>query len=610
MSDKSDLSGHFDPDTVYERYRAERDKRLVKSRTDNHDIVHDPMVAAFRKDPFTPVTPRDPVFDEVDVAILGAGMAGLLAGAKLRDAGLERIRLVDEAGGVGGTWYWNQYPGVMCDVESYVYLPLVEELGRIPTMKYAFGPEIRAHFEAIAEKWDLMRDALLHTYVERSEWDEDAKVWVVHTNRGDVFRARYLVLAPGILNLMKIPTLPGMETFQGRAFHSARWDYSYTGGGPDGNLDRLADKTVAILGTGATGIQVIPHLTPSAKHVYVFQRTPSAIGVRANRPTEPDFADGLEPGWQWERMTNFQKATTGIDVEVDLVDDGWTRHWGPARQRPKEPGLAPAEIQRRMEEFDFQIMEEHRRRVDEIVEDPAKAEIVKPYYRYLCKRPCFHDEYLDSLNSPNLTLIDCPTGVERVTEHGLVANGEEYEVDCIIYATGFEGETTPLPRRVGHDVVGRNGVSLRDKWGGTASSLFGMMTRGFPNLFIMPAPGAQAVVTANHTLVTLVAAEHIGATVEILEREHVAAFEVSEQAEREWCDAIRSTWVDASAMLSACVPSRINNEGDPGAMKPENGSYGGGLGDFFGFLDVLAEWRDDLAAGGSAGLELERTADA
>ncbi|MFA5882915.1 MAG: NAD(P)/FAD-dependent oxidoreductase [Acidimicrobiia bacterium] len=600
------VSTTFDPDAVHARYRAERDKRMVASRTHNRDIVHDPMVAAFRTDPFTPVEPRDPVFDEVDVAVLGAGMAGLLAGAKLRDAGLERIRLVDEAGGVGGTWYWNRYPGVMCDVESYVYMPLLEELGTVPTMKYAFGPEILGHFEAIAERWNLLGDALFHTHVERSEWDEDAKRWVVHTDRGDAFRAKYLVLAPGILNLMKIPTLPGMEDFRGTAFHTARWDYAYTGGSPDGNLDRLGDESVAILGTGASGIQVIPHLARAARQVFVFQRTPSAIGVRGNRPTEPDFADDLQPGWQWERMLNFQRACTGHAVEVDMVDDGWTRHWGPVRQRPKEPGLSPEEIQRRMEELDYEIMEEHRRRVDEIVEVPEKAAIVKPYYRYICKRPCFHDEYLDSLNAPNLQLVDCPAGVERVTESGVIANGEVYEVDCIIYATGFEGETTPLPRRVGHDVLGRNGVSLMEKWGGRASSLFGLMTRGFPNLFIMPAPGAQAVVTANHTLITLVAAEHIGETVHTLEDQNVEVFEVSEQAERDWCEKIRDAFVDASELMGACVPSRLNNEGDPGSLKPENGSYGGGLGDFFGFLDVLARWRARLASGDPAGLEIER----
>jgi cation diffusion facilitator CzcD-associated flavoprotein CzcO len=606
MSETSEAATPFDPETVRAKYLAERDRRLVEGRSAIRDLTRDEFFAAFRNDPFTPVVPREPCVEELDVAIIGAGMAGLVTGAKLRDAGVERMRLIDEAGGVGGAWYWNQYPGVMCDVESYIYMPMLEELDYVPTTKYAFGEEIRQHFEAIARKYDLLDGALLHTRVQESVWDESARRWVIRTDRGDVLRAKYLVLAVGILNLMKLPAIPGMEKFQGPSFHTARWDYDVTGGGPDGNLSKLADKVVAVMGTGASAIQCVPHVAAAAKHLYVFQRTPSAIGVRGNHPTEPGFAESLGPGWQWERMLNFQRAVSALPVDVDLVDDGWTHHWGPARRPPGIEGLAPEDVARRIEEFDFEIMEEHRSRVDELVHDPVKSAILKPYYRYLCKRPCFHDEYLQSFNLPNVTLVDCPAGIAEVTERGLVVDDQQYEVDCIIYATGFEGETTPLARRAGHEVVGRDGVTLASRWDAHAASLFGMMSHGFPNMFILPAPGQQAVVTANHTLITVVGAEHVGKTVEILDEAGVEVFDVTEAAEADWCDQIRAGFVDATAMLSACTPSRLNNEGNPAAMKAENGSYGGGLGDFFGFVELLEQWRTRLAAGEAVGLDLDR----
>ena len=590
---------------------------MWEGRADIRDLTRDVYFKRYRDDVFTPVTPREALSDEVDVVIIGAGLAGLVAGARLREAGLERVRLIDEAGGVGGTWYWNRYPGVMCDVESYIYMPMLEELNYVPTRKYAFGDEIRRHLVAIAEKYDLVDDALFHTRIETSEWDDDAARWIVRTDRGDEVRARYLVMAVGILNLMKLPVIPGMEDFKGKSFHAARWDYGYTGGsadhlppvyggGEDGRLAKLADKVVAIMGTGATAIQAIPALAESAKHLYVFQRTPSAVGVRGNHPTDEAALD-IRPGWQRERMLNFQRAVDG-EVERDLVDDGWTHHFGPTHRPPGTEGLSRAEIRVRMEQFDFEVMEEHRRRIDAVVEDPIKAAILKPYYRYICKRPCFHDEYLPAFNRPNVTLIDCPGGIERVTERGLLLDGQEYEVDCIIYATGFEGEMTPLSRRVGHKVIGRGGHTLADKWEGGASSLFGMMSRSFPNLFILPAPGQQAVVTVNHTLITVVGAEHIGATVKILEDQNVSRFEVTAEAEEEWCDKIRSGWVDATPLMAACTPSRVNFEGHPEKMKPQNGSYGGGLGDFYGFCDLLTSWRAKLEAGDSVGLEMERSA--
>jgi len=592
---------HFDPESVHAKYLAERDKRLVAGRADIRDLDRDQMFGRYRDDPFTPFAERRPVADQVDVVIVGGGIAGVLAGAELRQHGIERIRIVDQAGGIGGTWYWNRYPGVMCDVESYIYIPRLEEFGYIPTRRYASGEEIRGHLERIAEKYRLGDDALFHTGVTRAEWHDDEANWHVHTDRGDDISCRWYVLATGSLNLMKLPCIPGMEDFAGHSFHTARWDYEYTGGAMAEPLDKLGDKTVALLGTGASSIQCVPPLVESAEHVYVFQRTPSAIGVRGNRPTDIAFGTDLAPGWQKARMDNFQALMIGRPVERDEVDDGWTHHYAAVNSPPHEKGMTRKEMVRRAEEIDYAIMEEHRRRVEELVADPALAEALKPYYRYICKRPCFHDEYLPALNAPNVTLVDCPGGIEKITEKGPVVDGQEYEVDCIIYGTGFEGERTPLARRIGHEIIGRGGVTLAERWAEGPRTLFGIMSRGFPNLFAMPAPSQQAVVTVNYTQLAVLGAEFVGATIAQLERAGVEAFEVGTRAEDAWVQQILDTYTDISRVMSACTPSRINNEGHPEAISPLAGNYGGGFGDWFAFRQVLETWLSD---GGLDGLEL------
>jgi cation diffusion facilitator CzcD-associated flavoprotein CzcO len=593
---------HFDPEAVRARYLAERDKRLIPGRANIRDLTSDERFSHYRDDPFTSFTDRDPVADNVDVVILGGGIAGILAGVELRKAGIEQIRIIDQAGGIGGTWYWNQYPGVMCDIESYIYMPMLEELDYIPTKRYAYGEEILGHLQNIAARYDLTRDALFHTGITRAEWQEDSARWRIRTDRGDEVTCRWYVMAVGILNLLKLPDIPGMEEFGGRSFHTARWDYQYTGGGPHSPLTRLKGKVVGIMGTGATGIQVVPALAESAEHVYVFQRTPSAIGVRGNRPTDPDFAQGLKPGWQRERMDNFQAVMLGRPVEVDLVDDGWTHDYAAVHHPPRKEGMTTEEYLRSAEELDYEIMEAHRHRVEELVADPATAEKLKPQYRYLCKRPCFHDEFLQSFNNPNVTLVDCPAGLDRITKEGPVVDGKQYELDCLIYGTGFEPELTPLYRRAGHEVVGRDGVVLAEKWAGGASSLFGMMSRGFPNMFVLPAPGQQAVVTVNYTQLAVLGAAVVGGAVGKLKDQGVDVFDVSAEAEADWTQKIVDSFVDASAVMSLCTPSRINNEGHPEALNPRNGNYGRGMGDWFAYRDLLERWVSD---GNFEGLELE-----
>lgn len=588
----------FDQEAVHAKYLAERDKRLVAGRSEIRDLSTDEFFAKFRDDPFTERTDRDPVKDHVDVCIIGGGIAGVTLGAHLRMKGVDKIRIVDVAGGVGGTWYWNRYPGVMCDVESYSYIPMLEELGYVPTRRYAYGEEIRTCIENIAARYELYDDALFQTRVNSATWSEYDKVWRVETDRGDSFTATYYVMAVGLLNLMKLPAIPGMEDFAGHSFHTARWDYAFTGGSPAGGLDGLRGKTVALIGTGATGIQALPALAESADKVYVFQRTPSAIGVRGNRDTPPEFVDSLQPGWWKARNENLQAIMLGRPVEEDLIDDGWTHHYAVVHNAPRWKGMTFEEYMHRAEEIDFGIMEEHRARVDEVVRDPAKAEILKPQYRYLCKRPCFHDEYLEAYNNDNVELVDCPAGFDKITAEGPVVNGHQYEVDVIVYATGFEAEATPLARRAGHEVVGVDGVTLAEKFAPGCSTLFGMLSRGFPNLFVMPAPAQQSVVTVNYTQLAVLGAEFVAGMIEQLDGR---TFNVSQDAEDAWVKEVVDTYVDGSHVMSACTPSRINNEGDPGAMNPRNSSWGRGFGDYFAYRDHLEGW---LAAGALEGLEL------
>ena len=594
----------FDRKKVRQKYAQERSRRIDADRRSVGQLWREKGLRRYLEDPFTPFRERPGVREETDVAIIGAGIAGVVAGARIRAKSDLRVRLIDVAGGVGGTWYWNRYPGVMCDVESYIYMPMLEEMGYVPTRKYARGEEIRAHVESISDKYGLTDDALFHARVEESRWHEDTARWIVSTDRGDELRARYLVLAVGILNLVKLPALPGLDEFTGRSFHAARWDYDYTGGSPDDpQLSKLTDRTVALIGTGATAIQCLPPLAASARRVYVFQRTPSAIGVRNNRPTSPEFVASLKPGWQRDRIENFTAVMAGRERERDLVQDAWTADMARVTNPPRKPEWTAEQIADAAEAIDWTVMEEHRRRVTREVRDPEIAERLKPYYRYLCKRPLFHDEFLATFNDPRVTLVDCPQGVTRVTAGGVEVGAHSYDLDCIIFATGFEGEFTPLPRRAGHAIIGRGGLRLADKWADGACTLHGMMSRGFPNLFLSPAPGQQAVISVNHTHIMVTGAEHIAETITRLERAGICIADVSAAAESHWVSQVEERFFDRSDFMTACTPSRLNFEGDPSQQNPRNGSFGGGYGDFAGWKRILDAWQE---APDFPGLETEK----
>jgi len=589
----------FDPDALRRKYREERDRRLREDGNDQYVEVTG-RFAHFLDDPYVaPGFTREPLTDEVEVVVVGGGFGGLLAGARLRQAGVEDIRMIDPAADFGGTWYWNRYPGIACDIESYTYLPLLEELGSMPKEKYSYGPEILAHSQAIAQRFDLYRDTCFQTRVEALRWDEEAARWIIETNHGDRIKAHYVCLATGPLNRPKLPGIPGIEDFAGHCFHASRWDYDYTGGDSNGHLTGLQGKRVGIIGTGATAVQCVPHVGEWAQQLYVFQRTPSSIDVKNNPKTDPEWARAQEPGWHQQRMDNFNALVSGVPQAEDLVHDGWTDLIGKLLvgiRDGRNKDLSPDGIGRAVEIADFEKMEEIRARVEAEVKDKATAEALKPYYRQFCKRPCFHNEYLATFNRPNVTLVDTHgKGVRRITRKGVVVEGREYELDCLIYASGFE-VGTDYSRRSGFQLYGRGGESLSERWSGGVRTLHGMHVHGFPNCFIMSNP--QAGFTASYPHLLNEQAKHLAYIIRKGIDAELRAVEATAEGEEAWVEQCLRKARDTGDFFENCTPGYYNNEGKLGERSAQDGFYGGGSIEFF---QILAAWRE---AGDFEGMEL------
>jgi len=592
-----------DREALRTKYRQERDKRL---RSDGNAQYVEPTgrFAHLLDDPFTPRRERTPCVDEVTVAFIGGGFSGLCTGARLKQAGITDFLIIDGAGDVGGVWYWNRYPGAMCDTAAMVYLPLLEETGHMPTMKYVFAPEIFAHAQRIATQFGLYEHALFSTAVTRLEWDDAASRWTIYTDRGDRIRARFVAMGTGPLHRPKLPGIPGIETFAGHCFHTSRWDYAYTGGDPSGApMTKLADKRVGIIGTGATAVQCIPPLGRDARELLVFQRTPSSIDVRNNHPIDPEWFESLKPGWQQEWLTNFATLQTGGFADQDLVKDGWTDIAIRVRDRVvKDMGgtgsiLDMAAIQKAFEDSDDEKMTEIRARVDAIVKDPKTAAALKPWYRQLCKRPCFHDEYLQTYNRPNVHLVDTDgRGVERIDATGVFVAGVHHDVDCLIFASGFEF-ATDYARRSGFETIGRGGRTLSAHWADGMRTMHGVHVHGFPNLFIVGlAQGANLISNITQNL------NDTGKTIATILRHALdvgaAEVEVTDAAEHAWVDLLESS---PQGFLGnpECTPGYYNNEGGTIGRRERLNVSGYPLGPvaFFEFIDG---WR---RSGAFEGLE-------
>ena len=590
----------FDPDALREKYRAERDKRLRADGETQYLELSGKFAHYEHDDPYVePGFTREPLTDEIDVVIIGGGFSGLLAGARLKEAGISDFRIIEAGGDFGGTWYWNRYPGAQCDIESYCYLPLLEELGYVPKEKYSYVNEIFEHSQRIGREYGLYDLTCFQTRVKSIDWDEKIKRWHISTNRNDDIKARFVVMALGTATRAKLPGIEGIEEFQGHSFHTSRWDYNYTGGDTTGGMTKLADKRVAIIGTGATAIQAVPFVGKYAKQLYVFQRTPSSVDLRGNKPTDYTWAETLEPGWQRKRRENFAAILTGQPFEEDLVNDGWTDIFRNVLSIPKsEKPMTPEQIGQVMEIADFKKMNGIRARVDDTVEEKETAEALKPWYRQFCKRPTFNDEYLPTFNRPNVELIDVSSakGVERITKKGVVANGKEYEVDCIIYASGFE-ISSAFRRRIGIEINGEGGKSLFDHFARGFRTLHGFSTRGFPNWFYIGI--SQNALSVNMTAMFDEQARHIAYIIKETQNRGGVTVQPTQEAQDAWVELINKLQINNRAFLEACTPGYYNAEGSARAGLGA-GIYTPGIN---AFNKLLEEWR---AKGDLEGLEIQR----
>ncbi|KAE8166080.1 hypothetical protein BDV40DRAFT_308078 [Aspergillus tamarii] len=620
-------------DALNEKYEQEKLKRL---RSDgNNQYVEIESVDRFRalavdrwvdhaKLNSQPANLKDG--DNIKILILGAGYGGLLYAIRFIQAGFQPkdIRLVDVAGGFGGTWYWNRYPGLMCDVESYTYMPLLEETGYMPKHKYAYGPELLEYATIMARHWDLEDKGVFRSQIKTYEWNEATRRWNVeiHMNRGlsDSIvslkvSTQFVVLANGILNHPKVAK--NLQDFEGDMFHTARWNYDVTGGSPtQPTLTGLKGTRVGIIGTGATAVQVVPQVAKWAKELYVFQRTPAAVGERGQRETNLEEWKNViarEPGWQRRRVENFHDYLGNDQREEDLVNDGWThmKSFEGVAGKLHDPVLLAKDVPGHIKKLilmDVERSSDLRERVRCIVNDAKTAASLMAWYPGWCKRPTFHDDYLPSFNLPHVHLVDTDgKGVDYATKDALVVSGTEYPLDVLVLSTGYRAPSANLGEpSVMSDVTvrGRNGRLLSEKWNAKgAATLHGVLTHDFPNFFITGP--AQTGNTSNLLYIQNVLSQHCAyiaakATADADKFADRVAVEVTVDAEEEWSSIIaaESAWY---APLSICTPSYITNEGsvaeDQEKMKRAL-PYPQGMNMY---TAVLEEWR---AEGSMRGVEV------
>jgi cyclohexanone monooxygenase len=589
----------LDVEEVRDKYRREREKRLRPEGTDQFNFAEG-KYSAFGDDPWAdPPSPREPLREEIDLLIIGAGLGGLITSITALDAGIEDFRIIDVTADFGGTWYWNRYPGIRCDVESYIYLPYLERTGHMPTERYVRGDEILAYCRTLGEQFGLYDRAVFQTKVEAVDWDDGSSRWIVKTDRGDRLAARFVVTQSGIFSRPQLPGIPGIEDFKGRMFHSSRWDYEYTGGDTHGGMDKLADKRVGVVGTGATGLQVVPEVARDAGHLTVFQRTPTAVNFRDNGPTDPDWFKSLPEGWQRAREVTFNQIANGENVDCP-IEDSWARFFytliAAVERLPEDQRGDIKAIEAAQEQADFGFNQRVRQRVDDTVRDAEKAALLKAYYRTLCKRPGFSDDYLPAFDRDNVTLVDASTGIERINPDGLAVDGAEYELDCVIFATGFELGTT-WAHQAGYDVTGRDGEVLSEKWADGLRTYHGLFSRGFPNIFFLGLTQTGTTISVPHMLQEQ--ATHLAHVISHALRNGISAVEATEEAEAAWQQTIAAVNEARRPFQEACTPGYFNAEG-----KPEDRRSAIGSGIFFPSTEFFANWEAWREAGEFEGLVL------
>ena len=556
-------------DAIKQKFAEERDLRLHYRPEGTAQYTSDlsGSFARYETDPYGgEIIPREPINDTVECLFIGGGFSALLTSARLREYGVESIRIVERGADVGGTWYWNRYPGVACDVVAYDYLPLLDEMDYVPKDHYAKGPEILAHCQAIARKYNLYELAVFQTTVTSTVWHEEEEMWYLTTDRGDHMKARFVICANGTLSKPKLSKIKGMESFKGHSFHTSRWDYDYT----KEDLSGLEDKVVGIIGTGATAVQAIPGLGASSKELYVFQRTPSSIDIRDDWPTDPNWARKLKPGWQAKRR---ERAMRGPRLTEE--------------QKAERAAMSREEKIRRQENANIDYMMRIHKRIDEVVKDKVTADALKPWYMFMCKRPCFHNDYLPTFNRPNVHLVDTHgKGITEITAKGPVFGGTQYELDLLIYATGFEVQKTGIYNRI----KGENGLDLSDKYSTGIRTLLGIHSQGYPNLFIMG--GYQASFQFNLTDMLQSQGDHIAACIDYVRRHDYQSINVMPEAEEWWVQEVIHHR-GKTTRNQDCTPGYYNFEGE--FQRRQDGNYNGGFPKYVTHLkEVRARMTDNF----------------
>ncbi len=428
---------------------------------------------------------------DVDAIIVGAGFAGMYMLHKLRGLGLS-VRVFEAGGEVGGTWYWNRYPGARCDGESIYYSYQFDEDLQQEwnwTERYATQPEILSYANHVADRFDLRRDIAFNTPVAAARFDDASASWTIKTGAGDNISSRFLILAVGCLSSTITPQIGGIEGFEGEVYHTGQWPHE----GAD-----FTGLEVGVIGTGSSAVQAIPKIAEQAKHVYVFQRTPNYVVPAQNRPLEPDELRRVKAHYGELRALARQTPTgnpfginaqSALEVSLQQREQEYEKRW-------QEGGLAL------FGSFNDLLLDERanhtaaefvRSKIRKTVHDPAVAELLCPDDVILCKRLCVDTGYFETYNRPNVTLVDVSNApIDRFTPDGLALGDRAFHLDAIVFATGFDAITGSILKI---DIRGLDGASLRDRWKDGPRTYLGLAVGGFPNLFTITGPGSPSVLT-------------------------------------------------------------------------------------------------------------------
>ena len=490
----------------------------------------------------SPPVNDDSIFDAV---VVGAGLAGVCMLHQLRRRGFS-VRVFEAGSGIGGTWFWNRYPGARCDAPSIEYsYQFSEQLQQDWdwSERYATQPEILRYINHVADRFCLRPDIQLNTPVTTAAFDEATGHWSIETDDGGRVSARYCIMATGVLSSPITPDIKGLETFTGAVHYTSRWPHE----GVDFNGLR-----VGIIGTGSSAVQSIPHIASDAAHLYVFQRTPNYSVPAHNAPIAPEVRERIKADYPGIRERGKQ-AFFGMDLEFNEASALQATPEARARQYEERWAMGGFAF---LAAYGDLLLDQKandtaaefvRAKIGDKVRDPAVAEKLMPQSVLGCKRLCIDTDYYETFNRPNVTLVDISEApIEAITPDGVSTGGEVYDLDMIVLATGFDAITGALQKI---DIRGRNGMTLREKWEAGPRAYLGLAIAGFPNLFTINGPGSPSVLGNNLAAIE----QHVNwitDSMKYLRMRDVACIEATVEAENEWAGHVND--VAAATLFNAC----------------------------------------------------------